>query len=800
VKYIIVAAAVVLAGAGVSAEPPIAAADRALQSAVAAVQSRGSQTSEILTGADMDEGGLWKPSMYFDPLIDDFMAEANGLDKAGAASRKAIAAKYGLTLPALDATISFLREMEKHGYSQAYQAQLRKDALHLVQLSNRAPIALTLAAGALDQLSDARCKADDVAQLMRGSSDPDNDLWAVVSSCTSSPVLAEAIGRHSAALPALLYLSLGWTNGDHATELAAADMLLRPEFLAQVDERQRDAVHADIAAYKLTKLLSLGLLPEALAFGDSLPPEIRSLALRGRSTGFRTSIAGFPVKSSDQAQSPLVEYAAALALAGRSADARSLLDSIAPESKLRAARACLDSASTQDCGVGDPFRGQLPLGALIVDQLLVDPAGDPYVLMEQAATGSSLDGAAIDDVLCRLLSRPAERKQCEVLQHSDAEDRAPDQYDDPDDRPLWAAIANAGGKSFGAAQAAYSSKLAALGFLKAADNRWARLTVDPSPVPFRELPIPSETLAKRPLPPLGPKALAPLPEGYTLVRAERSGKRVAAISLSQRFDPDGEVTAGGYWLHLSDDGGKTWQPPLYTGLAEHFPYVVPGASRLPMIAGDRIHLEVEESLIDTSSISYPPVAMKVRRKRSGIYLDIPIAELRADSDGDGISDIAARHLLLGAPGAANAPFVVGNDRDCSTPPSMETLARLEILKKLFQVQARALIEPVGAKGLHFGGWRRTESTSTPPVFLRGDPNDYRCVSIDRMMIVYPDADQDQLRKFSPDFQLLELPAITWNRDHTRGFVRWNSGWAGGTYRLVRDGAGWKIESISEWVS
>jgi len=131
---------------------------------------------------------------------------------------------------------------------------------------------------------------------------------------------------------------------------------------------------------------------------------------------------------------------------------------------------------------------------------------------------------------------------------------------------------------------------------------------------------------------------------------------------------------------------------------------------------------------------------------------------------------------------------------------METLARLEILKKLFQVQARALIEPVGAKGLHFGGWRRTESTSTPPVFLRGDPNDYRCVSIDRMMIVYPDADQDQLRKFSPDFQLLELPAITWNRDHTRGFVRWNSGWAGGTYRLVRDGAGWKIESISEWVS
>jgi hypothetical protein len=292
-----------------------------------------------------------------------------------------------------------------------------------------------------------------------------------------------------------------------------------------------------------------------------------------------------------------------------------------------------------------------------------------------------------------------------------------------------------------------------------------------------------------------------LREGFTLVRAERAGSRVAAISLSQRFDPDGEVTAGGYWLHLSDDGGKSWQAPLYTGLAEHFPYVVSASSRLAMIAGDHIRLEVEDSLIDTASIGYPPVGTRVRTKRGGIYLDIPIAELRKDSDGDGITDIAAHHLLLDANSASGRPFIVGRERDCSKAPDAETLARLEILKTLFHVQARALIEPVGAKKeFHFGDWTRTEGSNSSPIFLEGNPDDYRCVSIDRLMVVYAKGDKDRLRKFSPDFQLIDLPPVEWNRAHTRGFVKWSTGWAGGTYRLTRTDAGWKLDSIGEWIT
>jgi soluble P-type ATPase len=771
---------------------------KAIMSAVATVQV-GSNGSETLTVADMSEGELWKPGMYFDPLIDDFIVDSKRLDNADPASRQTIAAKYDLTGPALEAMVSFLREMEKDGYNERRRPQLRKDALHLLDLSNRASIALMFAAGALGQLGDGGCSATDVTQLMDGSRDRDRDLWAIATSCSSSRALAMAIDGSSTARPALSYVALYWTNADPAEELAAADMLLTAEFLARVDARRRDAVHAEIAAYKLTKLLHLGLLSDALTFGDSLPPHIHNLALSGRSTETRTSIGGFPLNDSAQSASPAIEYASALALAGRNAEARALLETVAPGSKLRSARACLDGGAMVDCGVGEAV-GRLPLGALIVEQLLDDPARDPYVLMEEAATGSNIDEGVMTDALCRLLSRPDELKECQDLRALDIESRAPEQYDDQSSRVLWAAIGRAGGRPFDAAKATYRAKLNALGSAKSASRDWTRVTVDPAPVPFRELPIPEAALGKHPLPSLSAKALAPLPEGYTLVRAERSGKRVVAISLSQRFDPDGEVTAGGYWLHLSDDGGNTWQPPLYSGLAEHFPYVVPASSHLPMIAGDRIHLEVEESLIDTASISYPPVATRVRRKRTGIYLDIPTAELRKDSNGDGITDLAAHHLLLDGKTADSAPFVVGNDRACSKAPSIETLARLEILKKLFQVQARALIEPAGAKGFHFGGWRKMEPTAKPPIFLVGNPDDYRCVSIDRLMVVYPDADQEQLRKFSPDFHLIEVPPIHWNREHTRGFVKWSTGWAGGTYRLVREGSGWKIESIGEWIT
>ena len=152
---LIIAGAVLITAMSVSAALPQASA------------SSVTKDSETLTGADLDDGGLWKPVNYYDPQIDEFYADTKRLQKANVTVRREIAAKYDLTLSALDATVAFLRKMDSYDGRHG-KPELRTDALHLVDVSNRAPIALMLAAGAIDQLAD-NCSSDDIALLMTGS-------------------------------------------------------------------------------------------------------------------------------------------------------------------------------------------------------------------------------------------------------------------------------------------------------------------------------------------------------------------------------------------------------------------------------------------------------------------------------------------------------------------------------------------------------------------------------------------------------------------------------------------------------
>jgi len=765
----------------------------ALDEAAAAVDAAADETATATLGPNTvlaadDGGGLWKPDSSYSPLTDEFLGDLKQLEPGVEPPKRAVAAKYGLSVEALSEGISLLRAMDKSAYDRKRRDALRSRALAWLKLSSRAPVAVAFTASMLGRLNDDKCTPADIDLLLHDSRSRDADLWLIVTNCTTQDSLAAAIGRATTARPALLYLSMNWTHGDPATELAATDQLLQPAFLSQVGE-ERDRVHAEIARYKLSRLLDVGLWKEVVAFADSLDPRILALALRPEKGPLQTSIGGFALKENYYSEPRAADYAAALALAGRTPDARSALDAVAPRARLKELRACLDSGR-DGCDV-DTSRG-VPASALVVDQFLEDPTADPYPLVETGASNSSSWSGSVTEVMCRLQTRPAEAQDCAAARALAA--RNSDLQ--ADDQAFWAAIRRAGGAPLEAARARYAAMLPPAPKTAAPSSSW-RASVDPAPVPFRERPIPTKGLSKAP-PRADPTTVATLPKGFALVRAERSGKRAVAVSLSTRFDPNGEVSGGGYWVHLSDDGGKSWGPPLYTGLAEHFPYVVPQESRLPLLAGDRLQLEVEEALIDTATITYPPVGLHVRRKRSGIYLDIPLADLGKDSDGDGLTDIAARHLLLDEKGAGPTPFVVGRDRDCSAS-SPETLARLAILEKLFEVEAQALIEPPDKKAL-IGDWRRIQPSGKPPIFLRGNPDEWRCITLDRPMIVYSEADQERLRKFSPDFQLITLPPIRWNRAHTRGFVSWSMGWTGGTYRLVRTAHGWDLQSISSWIT
>ena len=134
-----------------------------------------------------------------------------------------------------------------------------------------------------------------------------------------------------------------------------------------------------------------------------------------------------------------------------------------------------------------------------------------------------------------------------------------------------------------------------------------------------------------------------LPKDFEPVRAERQGGEAVAIGVSQDYDSVGEISRGAYWVIRSHDGGKTWGRPLYTGLRIQAPYVVRPASNLPLLAGDRMQVEVMVRDLDESSITFPPVGLRAKREQEGLMLQIPFADL--ERDGDGLTDLAEERLV-----------------------------------------------------------------------------------------------------------------------------------------------------------
>ncbi|HVT18499.1 MAG TPA: thrombospondin type 3 repeat-containing protein [Thermoanaerobaculia bacterium] len=245
------------------------------------------------------------------------------------------------------------------------------------------------------------------------------------------------------------------------------------------------------------------------------------------------------------------------------------------------------------------------------------------------------------------------------------------------------------------AQAARARMRAALGPDPAAAAIARLLRAQPRAV-FDERPLPEGVApvepraggvaargVRRAVPPMAAAAQLRLPPGFRAVRSERQkvaapaigdtpggsaagligsagsrpglgaiggtpgrSDRTAVVAVSQAYDQSSACSEGGYWVLLSDEAGKTWLPPLYTGLRANLPYTVREASALPLLAGDHLRVEVEvKELGSACAVENGPAELAPRKPRRGIYLDIPLATLEQDSDGDGLTDLAEERLL-----------------------------------------------------------------------------------------------------------------------------------------------------------
>lgn len=344
-------------------------------------------------------------------------------------------------------------------------------------------------------------------------------------------------------------------------------------------------------------------------------------------------------------------------------------------------------------------------------------------------------------------------------------------------------------------------------------SRIRELLATPPASPFTEHPLSEAPKPKGPARWSPAKGELKPPDGFYPVRAERSGKRVLLLALSQRLDPAGEVSGGGYWLLESRDGGRTWDSPLYTGLRQYRPYELAKRSSLPMLDGDTLQLEASVRELEEKSITFPPLGLATKREKKGLFVRAPLAELQKDSDADGLPDLVEQRLLTD-------PSSADTDAD-GLPDGEDALPQVPALHGGTQSPEASLLSAFitllqggeeALKGLQVG----LPDEGTPPDELRLPTGP---TPESRYDVTFLEMERGPLRGVRPSSRTLvltteELSAaqerfgrfyplrvdIQLNAKGDQALIQWDEHWRGGTYEArLKDGQ-WVFESRGEWIT
>lgn len=767
-------------------------------------------------------GVRWMPRLEaFDLAVRDALAKDPSVDTAASA----LLAQSNLSQEQLATLIRLWVEAEFFEYLfgdklAPERDRWREEMIAFAQQYGDSPIVIEAAAMAFD--GQEICETDIPLRLIEGREDRPDVVWRAARANRCPKSVNGFVAEHPEfALGALIHME-DYGRIELAGRLPLGAWLVRDEALARVAPEDREALSTVLYRRHLSNLLSAGFTKQAVAFLESLPEPTVSRILAPDERDFFATVDGLPARIAAEEDTSTLRGSVATAyfLEGRKDAARVMLEEGDALQKQRAWLDCAMNASPTEKRECAQQRNP-ETWALMLGHMLDTPSEDPYPLAEiffgnsfLSSTGGGLGAGA--ELQCRLFAEARfgdicanlrERVASRLLDHESS-------YNREDHDSAMAAIESNALPEFATLRAEYASlidaKLEQTG--RPEPRNYRRESIDPIHPSFVERRLP-EGIA--PYSPRSggeddsddetkwPESWSDLSPGFWPVRWEQAGERAAVVSVSPYYNPSGEISQGGYWVHLSEDGGRSWKTPLFTGLAQFWPYIVAPRSDLSMLGEDGLTIEVAVFEIDTASITYPPVGLATRREETGLVLNIPFDRLTADSDSDGLSDLAEAHLLLDREGDAR-PFMLGSGsgEQCPRIPTRQTLATAAMLSRIFRVDSQAIIEPIGRSGdaLEFGKWQRKEDPILAPLFLRGDPADFACVDAGKPVLVYSAEQVEELQRRSPDFRTVELPKGVWNADRTRGFVEWSAGWTGGTLRLIwKDGA-WEIDEISRWIT
>ena len=768
----------------------------------------------------------------------------HGTDAGGrAATARELAPRYGLPPEMLERFMlawieaELVERWDNDEQSRARRDRLTPELIAIIEESGHAPLTVEIGTHVLLGMNGIDKGIEEM--ILANAPDPADTAWRMASYYSEPSLTVRFLEiAPEKAYPALWRLSKVSTL-DSALDLPIAAWLASEEALQRVGEGRRDEVRAFARYDYVSALLEAGQWRKALDLIDELPGGVSALLqlpdstfvmeadeiavvvsaapnLEGLSPSGRES---YLLTSQNRLREPL---AAAYILAGRKEEAAATIALHPALGVTRDAFSCIRGGGMGEEGCPGMNYGEGLMaepGLALIDRLLIAPDEDPYLVAEMTfafdfngvRVGSN---ATIAQLRCQAWDDPGTVAACAEARQFSANRLARIGWSIRDDMPaISRAVDAAHAPGLADLRALWGTEverqIAELGGIRDGLNG-DRPSIDPLIPPFIESALP-ERIAPASIDDDAfetaeewPEGKWPdMPPGHWAVRWETAddGRR-AVISLSSRFDPTGEVSMGGYWLHLARPGEATWET-LYLGLSEYWPYVVPPQSGLPMLDGETLRLEVAVREIDTAKITYPPIGVPFRRQADGRLLTIPLAMLRADSDGDGFSDLAEAHLLLDREGAGR-PFVLGEDTasDCPAVPDRLLRARAAAIGSVFRLDGLAIVTSgtPATDPLELGGMRRKSVGDDWPIYLSGDPDNFRCLSSVRPIFVYTPEQVAELQRRTPDFSTVEMPELVMNRDATRGYVVWSAGWTGGTFRLMWIDGAWQVETVSSWIT
>ena len=669
--------------------------------------------------------------------------------------------------------------------------------------------------------SGGRCDSQELIQIARNWGDLRDaalrlDEFVTRWSGCDAPLMT-ALAEHPHDLKLLALLARGYSDEQRPFGIAVRKYVY-DEFVREPRRDVPEPVRIQIARSYLATLLAVGAAEAGVAEYEALPAALQ------RSVWQHVSNPDFPegyrgIATSDRAAFQ-IELAAAYQRSGNEKRARKLLRAIAadepPTSQEKSSRSdpreCIAvlRASLGE-GVADPFA------------LLIDAGG-----LETGGHWGDGGGCAHNATWTALISRYAARAGYpEIEQHLAGKgSRALERgfFDADQDRD-----------ALRTAPTGLQNAMAYVGReLVQSEGSTPRESAPPDAEPVS--PVVLDAIARYPATPFVehplPDAIAPVGEvareveatiegadfgnptsPYTAWREQRIGDTMLRIELNQDYDPVGEVSAGGYWLHVSRDAGGSWQDPIYTGLRDRLPYVVRRDSRLPMLSGDTLQLEVAIDEIEPESISFPPLGLSSKRRAEGRFVSASLADLARDSDGDGLTDLAENALLCDPanPDTDGDSIRDGNDglphvaRGTGDPERAAAL--LAALQLMFGPALSAHVIPIDTGASDEESQMRraigvpARLGAEPALFVVGRRSDFAALDTARPVIVLTAREAAAVRESRAVFYPARISLFVLDREHKRGLIIWNASWRGGTMRLDRDEKGaWKATATQDWIT